>query len=211
MLRMEDDEPFTLEAAWADLQHRIAMMLGAFGGCALAIAERLILPRKARIEILQWLAPLEAAARRLILLEALKLPAPNQPAPFIPKGKLASAYADKPEAELAEDETKWRVRFHVWTAGVPSANKNKALGKPAVQSYPIQYNAVPLARRVEALRRLFDQREIYAKRLAQRLHHAPKQARKAFAPYRHRATVVLTLMRRVQHEVDLALGALNTS
>ncbi|MEJ0024202.1 MAG: hypothetical protein WDN76_12915 [Alphaproteobacteria bacterium] len=80
MLRMEDEEPFTLEAAWADLQHGVAVMLAAFG-CALAIAERLILPRKARIDILQWLAPLEATGRRLVLLEALKLPAPNQPAP----------------------------------------------------------------------------------------------------------------------------------
>ncbi len=206
---MEDDEPFDLEATWADLQHAIAMMIAAVG-CALAIAERLILPRKARIEILQWLAPIEAAARRLLVLDALKLPAPNQPPPFIPRAKLATAYADKPEAELPEDETKWTVRFHVWSAAAPSMNK-LAAAPPAVRSHAIRFNAIPLAKRVEALRRLFDQREAYAKRLAQRLHHAPARARKVFAPYRHRATAVLTLMRRVQQQVDLALAALNTS
>ena len=77
---MEDDEPFDLETAWAGLQHAIGMLLAVVGGCALAVAERMILTRAARTEILQWLAPLEAFARRLLVVEALNLPAPNQPA-----------------------------------------------------------------------------------------------------------------------------------
>jgi hypothetical protein len=168
-----------------------------------------MLPRAARIQILQWLAPLEAQARRLLVLEALKLPAPNQPPPFIPKGKLANAYADKPAPDLPADETQWRVRFHVWSGG--AAKPGRAPGIPNARSYPVSYNALPLARRIEALRRVFDQRDLYAARLAVRLHHAPAQARKAFAPYRHRATAVQTLLRQTQDQVDLALAALNSS
>ncbi len=210
MPRMEERQPFDLEAKWADLQHAIVMMLASIGGCALAVAERLILPRAARKEILQWLAPIEAVARRLLVIEALNLPPPNQPAPFVPKGKLASAYADKPEADLPEDETKWNVRFHVWTAGAAPA-RARAAGMPAVRSYPIQYNALPLARRIEALRRVFSQRALYVQRLAKSLRAAPARARKAFAPYRHRATAVLTLTRETQAEVDRLLDALNSS
>ncbi|MEJ0023001.1 MAG: hypothetical protein WDN76_05860 [Alphaproteobacteria bacterium] len=210
MLRVEDDEPFDIAFSWADLQHAIAMMLAALGGCALAVAERLILTRKARIEILQWLAPIEAVARRLLLLEALKLPPPNEPPPFMPRGKLASAYADKPEAELSGDAGQWRVRFNI---GIASAPPKTASGgaMQALRSHPIQFNAIALARRIEAVRRLFDQREMYARRLALRVHRAPARARKAFAPYRHRATAVQTLLRETQQQVDLAFDRLNTS
>jgi hypothetical protein len=206
---MEDDEPFDLETAWADLQHAMCALLAIVGGGALALAERLILPRDARIQILQWLAPLEALARRLLLIEALKLPPPNQPAPFVPKGKLANAYADRPQAELPDDAEQWRVRFHVWSAKASSAPR--AAGASAVRSYGVPYNAIPLARRVEALRRLFAQRALYARRLANSLRAAPARARKAFGPYRYRATAVLTLMRRTQTEADHALAALNSS
>ncbi len=185
------------------------MMLASIGGCALAVAERLILTRAARIEILQWLAPLEAEARRLLVLEALKLPAPNQPPPFVPKGKLATAYADKPAHDLPEDETQWRVRFHVWSGG--GARQGRTSGVQTTRTYPVTFNALSLASRIAALRRVFDQREISAARLASRLHHAPERARKAFAPYRHKATAVQTLLRRTQQEVDLALAALNSS
>ncbi|MEJ0024379.1 MAG: hypothetical protein WDN76_14035 [Alphaproteobacteria bacterium] len=136
---MEDNEPFDLETAWADLQHAIVMMLASIGGCALAVAERLILTRAARIEILQWLAPLEAEARRLLVLEALKLPAPNQPPPFVPKGKLATAYADKPAHDLPEDETQWRVRFHVWSGG--GARQGRTSGVQTTRTYPVTFNA----------------------------------------------------------------------
>jgi hypothetical protein len=210
MPRMEDDEPFDLEDTWAGLQHAIGGLMVTIGGCAAALANCLIVPRAMRMQILQWLAPAEALARRLILLEALKLPAPNQPAPFVPKGRLANAYADKPEAELPADESEWRVRFHVWSPNAPTTG-TKTSAPQAVRSYPIQYNAISLARRVEALRRLYDQREAYAHRLAQRLHHAPARARRAFGPYRYRATAVQTLMRRAQEQVDLALAQLNTS
>jgi hypothetical protein len=207
---MEDDEPFSIEEAWAGLQDAISALLVTAGGCAAALADCLMLPRAMRMQILQWLAPAEALARRLILLEALNLPASNQPAPFVPKGRLANAYADRPAAELPADVSEWRVRFHVWSPNTPP-RKAKISAQQAVRSHPIQYNAIPLARRVEALRRVYDQRALYARRLAQRLHHAPARARKAFGPYRYRATAVLTLMRRTQTEVDRALVALNSS
>jgi hypothetical protein len=144
-----------------------------------------------------------------VLLEALKLPPPNAPPTFVPQAKLATTYADKPQAELPEESEKWNVRFHVWTAGTPTTNKIGA-NQPA-RSHSVQFNALPLARRVEALRRLFDQREAYAQRLALRVHYAISRARKVFAPYRHRAVPVQTLLRQAQAEVDLALAAVNSS
>jgi hypothetical protein len=206
---MEDDEPFDLETAWADLQHALFGLLTTIGGCVAALADRLILPRAARMEILQWLAPIEAIARRLLVIEALKLPPPNQPAPFVPKGRLASAYADRPEAVLSDNPKDWRVRFHTWSASAPTNKSANVIA--ALRAHAIQHNAIPLARRIEALRRLFDQRELYAQRLARSLHHAPTRAPRAFSPYRHRATAVLTLMRRTQAEADHALAALNSS
>ncbi len=193
------------KTAWAALQHAIMCMLAIFGGVA-AVAERLILTRAGRIEILQWLAQIEATARRLILVEALKLPPPNAPPSFVPLAKLATAYADKPRPELPEDPEQWNVRFHVWSGARPAVRKT--IGVQATRSHAIQFNAIPLARRMEAVRRLFDQRQAYAQRLALRVHHARARALKVFAPYRHRATAVQTLLRQVQAEVDLALGAL---
>jgi hypothetical protein len=186
------------------------MMLAIFGGCAAAVAQRLILTRANRIQILQWLAPLEAVARRLLLIEALKLPAPNAPAPFIRSAKLASAYADRPHPDLPESAEAWRVRFHIGI-GPASRPRLPAQNVASGAASPVQFNAIALARRMEALRRLFGQREAYARRLALRVHHAGARARKAFAPYRHRATAVRTLMRTVQREADLALAALNSS
>jgi hypothetical protein len=206
---MEQEEPFDIEIAWSALQHAIAMMLGAFGGAA-AIAASLILPRATRIQILQWLGPIEALARRLLLIEAMSLPAPNQPAPFIPRGKLANAYADKSIADLPDETETWRVRFNIGIASAPTKMEKVGV-TPAAVSHPIQFNALALARRMEAVRRLFEQRALYAQRLAVRIHRAPARARKAFAPYRHRATAVQTLLSRTQQEANLALARLNTS
>jgi len=181
--------------------------LGRARGAA-ALAQRLLLRREKRIEILQWLAPLEALARRLLLLEALALPAPNAPAPFFKKGKLASSYADRPAPELPEDAEQWRVRFHVWT--VASAGKSP-LAVQTARTRPLNLNAIPLAKRIEALRRLYDQRSVYARRLADRLHQGVGRARRAFAPYRHVATPVRSLLREAQREVEIGLLRLNTS
>ncbi len=206
---MEDEDSFDIEIARSGLQHAIARMLGAFGGAA-AIAASLILPRATRVHILQWLAPIEALARRLLLIEAMALPAPNQPAPFIPRGKLANAYADRPAADLPDESENWRVRFNIGIASAPARTEKVGVA-PTATSHAIEFNALPLARRIEAVRRLFEKRALYARRLALRLHRAPTRARKAFAPYRHRATAVQTLMRRTQREADLALARLNTS
>jgi hypothetical protein len=206
---MEEDEPFDLETAWAGLQHAMGFLLAICGGAA-ALAQRLLLRRASRIEILQWLAPLEALARRLLLLEALKLPAPNAPAPFAKKGKLASAFTDCPAPELPEDAEQWNVRFHVWTAGARLAGQGAGMVQTA-RTRPLNLNAIPLAKRIEALRRLYEQRGGYARRLAARLHHALPRACRVFAPYRHSATPVRSLLRDVQREVEIGLLRLNSS
>jgi hypothetical protein len=201
-----EDAPFSLENAWDHLDHLLALTLNLFGGVA-DIAASLFLRRQTRVEILQWLAPLEAWARRLLLIEALRRPAPNDPPPFAAAATLATEYADKPAPALAENPAQWRVRFNI---GLGSASATK----PAFtqrRASSISYNAVALAKRLEALRRLIADRERYVQRLARRAHIAPTRTRRAFAPYRHRALCVETALKEAQREVDHALTALNTS
>jgi hypothetical protein len=70
------DAPTSREDAWAHLFDIIAMVIALFGTPA-AIAAQRLLRRATRIEIPHWLAPLEALARRLLLLEAAELPPRN--------------------------------------------------------------------------------------------------------------------------------------
>lgn len=212
---MTNDDPFTLERAWAQLGDLIAMMLTLFGAPA-AIAARLILGRDARKHILQWLAPLEAAARRLLLIEALQHPAPNAPAPFFPRGRLASAYADTPAPDLPPDEKDWRVRFNIGLAAAPAKRVAIETDEHSVffatpRSAPISLNAAPLARRFEALRRLISDRDALVAALARRAHQAPERAARRFAPYRRAARPVQALLSDIQQETDRALVALNSS
>jgi hypothetical protein len=59
---VQDDEPFTLEADWESLRYLAQFLFSLFATPAV-LAARLLLGRAEKARILQWLAPLEAAAR----------------------------------------------------------------------------------------------------------------------------------------------------
>jgi hypothetical protein len=201
-----EDAPFSLENAWDHLHDLLGLTLRLFGGVG-DIAAQLILRRQTRIEILRWLAPLEAWARRLLLVEALRRQAPNDPPVLSAKATLASTYADKPAPALAEDAAHWRVTFNMGLG--PARSRPPAFTQKRAQA--IGHNAIPLARRLEALRRLIIDSERYVQRLVRRAHHAPARTRRAFAPYRHRGFAVETMLKETQREVDRALAVLNSS
>ncbi|MEJ0023990.1 MAG: hypothetical protein WDN76_11555 [Alphaproteobacteria bacterium] len=109
---------------------------------------------------------------------------------------------------LPENAEDWRVHFHVFRL----PQKRRAQTAPRAQAeHKIQYTAIALARRVEALRRVMENREAAVRHLASRIHSAPEHADRCFGHYRHKPGGMRYLLLRVQREVDLALARLNSS
>ena len=88
-------EEFSLQETWAHVGELYAWIVSLFGAPA-AIAARLMLMRKERRDLLAWLGPVEALARRLLLLKALTLPTPNEAPRAGVSGRLAIAFKDRP-------------------------------------------------------------------------------------------------------------------
>ncbi|MEJ0023596.1 MAG: hypothetical protein WDN76_09335 [Alphaproteobacteria bacterium] len=183
----------------------LKMTFALFGWPAM-IAAKLMLLRKTRQDLMKWLAPMEALARRLLALEALRLPPRNDPPEFYPQGHIVSALRDAPPAELSENESEWRVRFVAW--GGPA--KRKAGEKLTVRGQGrSQFNALTLARRLEALRRLIENHDGEVRRLARKIAAHRVEAKCRFAPYRCPSPLT-TPLEEVQADLDAAFAA-NTS
>ena len=87
-------EPFSLQDAWQNVGDLFATIVSLFGA-PFEIAERLMLVRESRRDILAWLGPVEALARRLLLLKALTMPKPNDAPPKALPGRIVTAFADR--------------------------------------------------------------------------------------------------------------------
>ncbi|MES1203874.1 MAG: hypothetical protein ABUS57_20750, partial [Pseudomonadota bacterium] len=178
-------------------------------GAPFDIALRLILRRDDRREILAWLGPVEALARRLLLLKALTMPAPNYAPPKATAGRLVIAFADRPIEDIDTETAKWRVRFCVMPHGLLRRTRSKEpnAGLCADQrGGDINFNAIPLARRIEALRRVLENPAPALARLCTLLATQRAAVEAAFRPYRPRATCVQSALADAQREVDLALN-----
>jgi hypothetical protein len=185
----------------------MAMMITLFGTPADLMFSR-FLRAITRQHILQWLAPLEALARRLLALEAAKLPAPNVPQ-FVPRpGRIATRCVDQCARIESENPSEWRVRFAIWPQDQVGPTR------PNVMTFThrtIQENAPPLARRMEALLRVLRDRTAALSRMVRALAARRACAQKSFTPYRTRNRVgpVDTHLREAQTLLDAALT--NTS
>ncbi len=188
---------------WDAMGDLYAWIVALFGA-PLALAEQLLLVRKTRRELLEWLGPVEAVVRRLLLLKALAAPKPNCPPPRASAGRLVTAFADRPIADFDPDSTKWRVRFCVMPLG--ALHRKGGDTESGDKSGGVNFNALPLARRIEALRRVLENPEPAIARLARLLATRRETVVRAFRPYRHRATCVKTALADAQREVDLALN-----
>lgn len=210
MPRMEETEPFNLERFWLCLGESAGWIVSLFGAPS-KIAGCLILTRGLRENILAWLAPIEAFARRLLVIEAASLPRPNFALPKAASGRISTALEDAPLTMLGENEGEWRVRFKVWPGVTSAPCARRACEKPPPRNQ-IVFNAYPIARRIEALLRLAEDRTGALARIARRLFANPKAARIAFAPYRGPALCIRDMLATTQAEVDAALAAFaNTS
>ena len=192
---------FDLDNAWAGLAEMIGWIIALFGAPG-AIAAHIGLTRRTGAQLLAWLAPLEALARRLLFIEAASLPAPNAPAPFAPRGRIVSALRDAPCIEPPEDSALWRVMFRVAPGSPAASPRNAGAGSARPRSGFPGANAAPLARRLEALLRLAQNRAAALARLARRLHAAPARTANAFAPYRHPARACENLLAAAQACAD---------
>jgi hypothetical protein len=197
-------EPFSLQDAWQAMGDLYAAIVSLFGA-PFDIAMQLILVRQNRRDILAWLGPVEALARRLLLLKALSLPPPNDAPPKTPPGRVVIAFADRPQEDIYPESEKWRVRFCVMPHGVLRTKRNK---EPCADQRggAINFNALPLGRRLEALRRLLENPQPALARLRRLLATQRAAVEAAFRPYRPRATCVQSALNDAQREIDLALN-----
>ena len=207
---MDDEEfPFTLPSAWERVRTLLGYIVVLFGAPA-AIAARLYLSAANRLEILQWLAPLEAAARRLLLLEALTLPPPNMPPPpaRLRDKPVAGALKEMaPPSEDTDPET-WRVVFNLWPGargGARPLAASHGVNEPSDQ-HSLAPNALPLARRIEALRRLAEAPERALRRMAALLAARRGEAVR-FTSYKQRKGLRVSAASPLLDEVHAHLAA----
>lgn len=201
-------EDFSLQGAWAQVGDLYAWIVSLFGAPA-GIAARLLLRREDRRQLLSWLGPVEALARRLLLLKALTMAPPNLPPPPAAIGRLHSAFTDRPHRALPPEAENWRVRFCVLPYGAMRraqlpACETRAGG--AACGGGVNLNAAPLARRLEALRRVLENPAPALARLARLLNARREIVAAAFGPYRPPATPVRSLLPLVQSEIERALN-----
>ncbi|HWA21112.1 MAG TPA: hypothetical protein VG735_01805 [Caulobacterales bacterium] len=197
-------EPFSLQDAWQAMGDLYAAIVSLFGA-PFDIAMQLILVRQNRRDILAWLGPVEALARRLLLLKALSMPTPNDAPAKAPPGRVLIAFADRAQEDIDPESEKWRVRFCVMPHGVLRTKRSK---EPCADQRggAINFNALPLARRLEALRRLLENPQPALARLRRLLATQRAAVESAFRPYRPRATCVQSALDDAQREIDLALN-----
>jgi hypothetical protein len=198
-------EPFDIQDAWQTVGELYRYIVALFGA-PLAIAESLLLVKKSRRDILAWLGPVEALARRILLLRALSLPPTNEPPPKIAPSPLFIAFTDRAEAAIDPDSEKWRVRFCVMPYGVLRRKQSREKCADR-RGGALAFNALPLARRIEALRRVLENPGPAIARLARLLATQPAAIDSAFRPYRPPATCVQGTLAAVQHELRLALNS----
>lgn len=177
-------------ALWVAARAFIVGFINLFGAPEDIAAEHTLL-KPARDLLLSWLRVGEALLRQLLLIEASVYPKPNT-RPLLHETRQRERRAIGFEAHKPED---WRVSFRCFLSSSPacggSAEQREAKGDVAQLapsdafgvSSPTRggdkrhfYSAWPLAERAEAMLRVFNNPEPYARRLARRLHATPHRA-----------------------------------
>ncbi len=177
-----DTPPTTAPLALWRVAEAFMHILHALFGSPTEIAERHTFLHKEHRLIASWVRAGEAMMRRLLIIEAAAYAKPNErpllcaPRKSVRRKKLC--YSDKPEG--------WRVSFRCNAERMPRAPRLKSQPTPQrnrttrADRYnpenwkPVTFHdAWPLALRVEALLRVFNNPLPYARRLARRLYAKP--------------------------------------
>ena len=176
-------------ALWRVAEAFMHTLYALFGAPEDVAAEH-TLTRAAHTLMASWIRCAEAMLRRLLLIEASVFPKPNT-RPLLHEKRQRARKAMGFDADKPED---WRVSFRCFA--VP--DRRLPAGKPAFQHPPacdtrstlcrleaggprLRFrSAWPLAERYEALIRVFNNPERYARRLARALHALPHRIRELF-------------------------------
>lgn len=135
------------------------------------VAAKHTLTKKPYQLLASWLRCAEAMLRRLLLIEAAAFPKPNT-RPLLWAKRPRTRTLRYFQAEKPED---WRVSFRCFDPPALAARR-KRRGKTEKRFY----SAWPLAERYEALLRVFENPEPFARRLARRLHAVAHRIRDLF-------------------------------
>jgi hypothetical protein len=176
-----------LGPAWADLAHTLRTVAALFGAPGELAAAR-VLPWDTARRLRDWLRALEALARALLVALAARLP----DRPQRPRGWTARRHdpstdewtddAVATDASLLESERWAGVSF---AGSPPTPRSGRARGEsgtPGSASAPRFAWTLPLAHRLEALIRVAEAPERYARRVARRLAADPVAARRMLRP-----------------------------
>lgn len=150
--------------------------LQALFGAPEAIAAQSVYVGRTHARVASWLRCAEAMMRRLLLIEAAAYPKPDaRPLPR-PKRKRAR----KLMTFTPEQPEKWRVSFRCFAGNAPATTRRTRRAANPARVAPTNFrSAWPLAERLEALIRVFNDPTAYARRVARRLHAAPYRLHEA--------------------------------
>jgi hypothetical protein len=174
-----DDTPNdTFWEALKDLLHGFA---GLFGEPAALFALHAV-PRRQGQLIRAWLAALEAIARGLLLMAAAALPASAVAPRHRPAGRAPIRRRPRPAAAV-DDPSADDVSSERWAGVAFRALSSSGSGSRGTSREPRRFIATaPLALRFEALLRVAEAPEPFARRLARRLRAAPALASRLLRP-----------------------------
>jgi hypothetical protein len=150
---------------WRALRELIVGLWSQFGGPK-DIAALGVMPRKDYIFLGALLRGLECIARHVLSIDAAAVRL--EPLHSRRKSRAAPRVMEEPE-DCEKPET-WRASFRL----IPRTGAGSRTSSNEPQRFP---KAMPLARRFEAVLRVFDAPEVYARRLARYLHKNKQKLR----------------------------------
>lgn len=177
-------------ALWAAARALIATIFNLFGDPA-RIAFQHTHTGAQRALLLKWLRAGEALVRHLLLIEAASIAKPNtRPLLHASRKLMGRARVRRMMSFDADNPEDWRVSFRclarapkpaqlreTWTVRrAPHHISREDRWSGEFQKRVSFHSAWPLAERAEALLRVFNDPEPYARRLAARLHATPHRA-----------------------------------
>ena len=149
---------FCLVSAWAAAR-RFYERVVALYGAAEHLARRAVLSARERRDLRAWLITLEALARKLLMVEALKLAASRR------AETRAHAERKSVAAPPARDPADWRGAFR-FSPPAPRGSALCVVPRAAARGAP---NLLPLARRLDALARVLAHPQRAVRALARKL------------------------------------------
>jgi hypothetical protein len=175
------DDTFSPDATWAYLRTLLDAIFSLFAR-PLELAFAGVMERAMQRDILAWLRGMEAAARRLLLLEAPQVALVSVAPRATPIARIISEPTPRPPAlDWETPPERWRVAFRC-TPPRPRPYFPRKRNKPTPVSRRF-VSSFGLAARLEALRRVIENPAPFARRLALRLARTPALIARVLTPF----------------------------